>query len=72
MKALHHFIVRVPKRFEDTIEVGGQELYLDSKWNEFENRIAYGEIVSVPLRYGSDAKRRHSDLPSSRHNKQCS
>ncbi len=57
MKALHHFIVRVPKRFEDTIEVGGQELYLDSKWNEFENRIAYGEIVSVPLRYSGDAKK---------------
>ena len=50
MKTLRHFIVRVEKRFEDTIDVGGQELYLDSKFNEFQHRIAYGEIKVAPSR----------------------
>ncbi len=51
MKALHHFFVRVPKRFEDTIEAGGQELYLDTKWNEFENRKMEAEVLAVPEKY---------------------
>lgn len=48
MNALKHFIVRVPKRYNDTIKLGDSEIYLDSKWNEFEHRVSHGEIVSAP------------------------
>ena len=56
MKTLRHFIVRVEKRFEDTIEIGGQEFYLDPKFNEFKHRIAYGEIKTAPMRGEHGAK----------------
>lgn len=57
MKALNHFVVRVKKPFVDTLELGEETIYLDSKWNEFENRICYGEIVSPPTRHNTGAKR---------------
>ena len=56
MKSLNHFIVKVEKRFNDTLDVNGQEIYLDSKWNEFEHRICYGEIASAPIRHNTGAK----------------
>jgi len=56
MKSLRHFIVKVEKRFNDTINIGDKEFYLDPKFNEFEHRIAYGEIVSPPLNFDTGAK----------------
>jgi len=50
MKMVENFLVRLSKRFKDTIEVNGEELYLASKYNEFEHRVMEGEIVSVPMR----------------------
>lgn len=44
-------MVRLPKRFKDTIKVNGQELYLDPKFDEFQHRVMQGEVVSVPMRY---------------------
>ena len=55
MQALNLFIVRLPKKFKDTVEVAGQELYLASKFNEFENRYNYGEIVSTPAKFNTGA-----------------
>jgi len=46
-----HFLVRIPKRFKDTITVAGKELYLDSRFDEFNNRINQGEVVAVPRKY---------------------
>lgn len=46
-----HFLVRIPKRFKDTINVAGKELYLDSRFDEFKNRINQGEVVAVPRKY---------------------
>lgn len=48
MNALKHFVVKVPKKYNDTMKLGDSEIYLDSKWNEFEHRVSYGEIVSAP------------------------
>lgn len=48
---LENFLVRLPKRFKDTIKVNGQELYLDPKFDEFQHRVMQGEVVSVPMRY---------------------
>lgn len=50
------FIVRLPKKFKDTISIAGQEMYLASKFDEFGNRINYAEIVSTPARHEVDAK----------------
>jgi len=57
MKALNHFVVKVDKPFNDTVELGDKSIYLDSKWNEFENRICYGEIESPPSRHNTGAKK---------------
>ncbi len=56
MKPLNHFVVSVEKRFKDTVKVGEQEIFLDSKFNEFEHRIAYGEIVGAPIKHDTGAK----------------
>ena len=56
MNALNHFIVHVPKKHEDTIQLGDKEIYFEPKYNEFENRISYGEIVSAPIKYDTGAK----------------
>ena len=48
MNSLKHFVVKVPKRYNDTMQLGDTEIYLDSKWNEFDHRISYGEIVAAP------------------------
>lgn len=56
MKPLYDFIVYLPKRVKETVNVGGQELFLDSKFNEFEHRINYAEIVGTPLKHETGAK----------------
>ena len=56
MKALYHFIVKIPKPVKNTIKVGDQEMYLDSKWNEFQNRVSSAEIVAVPEKHNTGAE----------------
>ena len=56
MKPLNNFIIELPKKFKDTIEVGGKTLYLASKFDEFANRITSGTIVAVPERVNTGAK----------------
>ena len=46
-----HFLVRLPKRFKDTITVGGKELYFDNRFDEFNSRITEGEVVAIPKKY---------------------
>lgn len=53
---LHDFLVKLPKKFKDTITVAGKELYLESKFREFENRYCYGKVVGVPLKYETPVK----------------
>lgn len=57
MKSLSSFIVRVDKVSKDTIKMkDGTELYLDSKFNEFEHRTTHGEVISVPAKYDTGVK----------------
>lgn len=51
MKPLYYFIVHIPKAVNDTLKVGESELYLDSRFNEFQHRAYEGEVVGVPLKY---------------------
>lgn len=56
MKAIYDFFVRLPKAFNDEVEVGDTTIYLDPKWNEFENRKMEAEIIAVPLKYDTGAE----------------
>jgi co-chaperonin GroES (HSP10) len=52
MKTFNLFVVKLEDRLRDTITTGsGLELYIDSKFNEFENRITEGPVVAVPFKY---------------------
>jgi len=55
MRMLYEFLVKIPKKVKDTIEVGGKELFLDTRFNEFENRVSYGEIVALPAKFETGA-----------------
>ncbi len=57
MKALRHFIVQVPEKTTDKVTVGGKELFLDTRFNEFDHRICYGEVLSAPLIYDTGVKK---------------
>jgi len=56
MKAIYDFFVRLPKAFNDEVEVGDTTIYIDPNWNEFENRKMEAEIVAVPLKYDTGAE----------------
>ncbi len=51
LSPLDHFLVKIPKKFKDTIEIAGQSMYLETKFNEFENRYCYGEVVAIPSKH---------------------
>lgn len=56
MKSPSAFIIKLPKKFKDKITVGGQELDLVNKFQEFENRYMEAEIISVPVAWETGAK----------------
>lgn len=52
MRTFNLFVVHLEKTTSDTIKTaGGLELYIDTKFNEFENRITEGPVVAVPFKY---------------------
>ena len=56
MKSLYHFIVHIPKTVKDTVKVGDKEMYLDGKWNEFQNRVSSAKIIAAPQKHNTGAK----------------
>jgi len=56
MQALYDFIVHIPKKLNDTIEVGGKELFLDTRFDEFSNRVSHGTVVATPAKYDTPAQ----------------
>lgn len=48
MKSLRHFIVNVPSKTKDTIKLGGKDIFIDTRFDEFNHRICYGRVVSAP------------------------
>lgn len=56
MKSIYHFLVRVPNATKDTIEVNGQLLYLDTKFDEFNHRTMEGEVVGLPAKYETEVE----------------
>jgi len=52
MRSYDSFVVHLPKRVNDTISLSnGLELYVDTRFNEFEYRVNEGEVISVPFKY---------------------
>jgi len=57
MRTFNLFVVELDKTIDDTITTdSGLELYIDSRFNEFENRITEGPVVSVPFKYETGVK----------------
>ena len=57
MKTLDLFIVELESQTNDTIKTeSGLELYIDTKFNEFEHRVTEGPIVASPSKYDTGAK----------------
>lgn len=56
MRSLYDFFVRMPKMFNDEMKVGDASIYIDPKWNEFENRKQSAEVVAVPEKYDTPVK----------------
>lgn len=52
MKTFDLFVVELKKTVKDSITTeSGLELYIDNRFNEFENRITEGPVVAVPFKY---------------------
>lgn len=52
MKTFDLFVVKLEKKLNDSITTeSGLELYIDTRFNEFENRITEGPVVAVPFKY---------------------
>lgn len=57
MRSLEKFVVELKKTLNDTMKLdSGLELYVDTKYNEFQHRVTEGPIVSVPAKYDTGAK----------------
>jgi len=59
MKTLNVFVVELDKLINDTINVGGKELFIDTRFEmgEFNNRINEGVVVSPPIKYDTGVKK---------------
>ena len=56
MRSLYDFFVRLPKAFNDEVKIGNTSIYIDPKWNEFDNRKQCAEVVAVPEKYDTPVK----------------
>lgn len=57
MRSLKKFVVELKKRLNDTMTLdNGVELYVDTKFNEFDHRVTEGPIISVPAKYDIGAQ----------------
>lgn len=55
MKPLYDFIVHISKLFDDEMKIGDTIIKKDMRWDDFESRVPYGEIVAVPEKYKTEA-----------------
>jgi co-chaperonin GroES (HSP10) len=56
MNPLRDFIIHLPKKVNDTVSVGGVELYMETKFDEFNHRYNFAEITAIPTKYKLGAK----------------
>jgi co-chaperonin GroES (HSP10) len=54
MKTLDLFVVELEKQLNDTLTTeSGLELYVDTRFNEFEHRVTEGPVVSPPIKHNT-------------------
>jgi len=54
MKTFDLFVVEIERLINDTITTkNGLELYIDNRFNEFENRTTEAPVVAVPFKYNT-------------------
>lgn len=52
MRTLDLFVVHIPKRMKDTFTMSnGTEIYVDTKFNEFDHRVTEGKVICAPSKY---------------------
>ena len=52
MKTFDLFVVKLDRLANDTITTdSGLELYIDNRFNEFQNRVTEGPVVAAPFKY---------------------
>ena len=57
MRTFDLFVVKLEKTLNDSITTdSGLELYIDTKYHEFENRVTEGPVVAVPFKYETGVK----------------
>ena len=56
MNPIRDFIVRIPKKYKDEVSFNGTTLKLVNKFNEFEHRHNYAEIIGCPKHFDSVGK----------------
>lgn len=57
MKTFNLFVVELKKLLNDTITTSsGLELYIDTRFNEFDKRTTEGPVVAVPFKYDTGVK----------------
>jgi len=57
MKPLELFVVYIDEKTKETIKTkSGLELYVDTRFNEFEHRTTEGEVVAVPTKHETGVK----------------
>jgi co-chaperonin GroES (HSP10) len=56
MRPLYDFFVKLEKPFEEEFKVGSLTLAKDMRFDDFEGRISYAEIVAVPEKFGTLAE----------------
>ena len=54
MNPLRHFVVRLPEKFKDEVKLGDKTtIKIVTKFNQFEHRFNYGEIVAAPSQFAN-------------------
>ena len=56
MRALYDFLVDIPELQDNTINVAGNDIFLDTRFDEFSNRISHGTIVATPAKFDTPAE----------------
>ena len=50
MNPIEHYVVEVDRSNEGTVEVGGNKLFLDTRFNEYHHITQNGVVVTIPAR----------------------
>ena len=57
MRTFNIFVVELEKKISDTITTkGGLELYVDTRFNEFEHRVTEGPVIASPFKFDTGVK----------------